>query len=391
MAIYKIFPEKDSTIYSGFTLKNTGIDEILEISTFYNTTSPEVSRALVKFSQDEIEYVVLNIISGSTTNANGDSIIGSASFESDLKLYIADIRGLNATTELEVFAVSQSYNMGTGKYSNKPETTNGVGWTFKNSSGSGAWKTSSFPSFSTGSFSGSNGGGGTWYTGSTAGLSVTESQTLSYSSDKDLKINVTNYVNTWVSNSFNASDGFSNDGFIIKQSDSDEFIADKNYVTSLKYFSVDTNTIYPPQLEFKFRDALFSTGSSTLTTISTSRLVASLDNNSNTYRSESVAKMRVNCRPQFPTRVFQTSSIYTTNYFLPTSSFYAVKDLDTNEFVIDFNTDYTKLSQDESGSYFKLYMNGLQPERYYQILIKTNIGSETIILDDNYYFKVING
>ena len=101
--------------------------------------------------------------------------------------------------------------------------------------------------------------------------------------------------------------------------------------------------------------------------------------------------MRVNCRPQFPTRVFQTSSIYTTNYFLPTSSFYAVKDLDTNEFVIDFNTDYTKLSQDESGSYFKLYMNGLQPERYYQILIKTNIGSETIILDDNYYFKVING
>jgi hypothetical protein len=381
MAIYKIFPEKDSTIYSGFTLKNTGIDEILEISTFYNTTSPEVSRALVKFSQDEIEHVFENII-----------ILGdSQEYQVNLRLYVADVRGLNADTTLEIFPVSESYNMGTGKYSNKPETTNGVGWNFRNSSGSGAWKTSSWAANTTASFSGSNGGGGTWYTGSNLGLDITPTQILNYSSDKDLKINVTNYVNTWVSNSFNASDGFSNDGFIIKQSDSDEFIADKNYVTSLKYFSVDTNTIYPPQLEFKFRDALFSTGSSTLTTISTSRLVASLDNNSNTYRSESVAKMRVNCRPQFPTRVFQTSSIYTTNYFLPTSSFYAVKDLDTNEFVIDFNTDYTKLSQDESGSYFKLYMNGLQPERYYQILIKTNIGSETIILDDNYYFKVING
>ena len=46
-------------------------------------------------------------------------------------------------------------------------------------------------------------------------------------------------------------------------------------------------------------------------------------------------KVRVNCRPQFPTRVFQTASLYTTNHYLPTASFYAIKDLDTNEFVID--------------------------------------------------------
>ena len=89
--------------------------------------------------------------------------------------------------------------------------------------------------------------------------------------------------------------------------------------------------------------------------------------------------------------MFQTASLYTTNHYLPTHSFYAVKDLDTNEFIIDFDTNYTKLSQDHSGSYFKLYMNGLQPERYYQILLKTTIEDETLILDDNYYFKVING
>ena len=62
MAVYKIFPEKDATMYSGFPLKNTGIDEILEISTFLDTTNPEVSRALVKFSQTEIENVVLNFM-----------------------------------------------------------------------------------------------------------------------------------------------------------------------------------------------------------------------------------------------------------------------------------------------------------------------------------------
>jgi hypothetical protein len=391
MAVYKIFPEKDATIYSGFNLKNTGIDEILEISTFLDTTNPEVSRALVKFSQTEIEDVVLNIISGSTTNENGTQTIGSASFQSNLRLYIADITGLNADTTLEVFAVSGSYNMGTGRFTNDPETLNGVSWAFRNSSGSAPWDLATFGTFATASFISTNGGGGNWYTGSNAGLAITESQVLSYASDKDLNVDVTNYVNTWVSNSFNSSDGFSNDGFLIKQSNSDEFIDDENYVTGIKYFSVDTHTIYPPKLEFRFRDALFNTGSSATTTISTSRLVASLDNNPNTFRSGSIAKIRVNCRPQFPNRVFQTASLYTTNHYLPTHSFYAVKDLDTNEFIIDFDTNYTKLSQDHSGSYFKLYMNGLQPERYYQILLKTTIEDETLILDDNYYFKVING
>jgi hypothetical protein len=60
MAIYKLFPEKDATIYSGFPVMNTGIDEILEVSTFYDTTSPEVSRFLIQFSQTEIEDVLDN-------------------------------------------------------------------------------------------------------------------------------------------------------------------------------------------------------------------------------------------------------------------------------------------------------------------------------------------
>jgi hypothetical protein len=34
MAVYKIFPEKSATIYSYYPTLNTGIDEILEISTF---------------------------------------------------------------------------------------------------------------------------------------------------------------------------------------------------------------------------------------------------------------------------------------------------------------------------------------------------------------------
>ena len=41
--------------------------------------------------------------------------------------------------------------------------------------------------------------------------------------------------------------------------------------------------------------------------------------------------------------------------------------------------------------YFDLYMNGLQPERYYTILIKTTINGSTLVFDNNYSFKIING
>ena len=56
---------------------------------------------------------------------------------------------------------------------------------------------------------------------------------------------------------------------------------------------------------------------------------------------------------------------------------------------IDFDTTFTKLSADSTGNYFDLYMNGLQPERYYSILIKSIISGSTVVHEDNNYFKVV--
>jgi hypothetical protein len=36
-------------------------------------------------------------------------------------------------------------------------------------------------------------------------------------------------------------------------------------------------------------------------------------------------------------------------------------------------------------------MDGLEPERYYKILISSSLDGNEYILDDKYYFKVING
>ena len=407
MAIYKLFPEKDATLYSEFPAQNTGLDPILEASTFYIPSTVEASRFLIKFAQSEIEDIINNKISGSVTDADGVLLTSSREFESNLRCFIADVNGLNLDTTLEIFPVSGSWNMGTGKFSDVPKSENGCSWRFRLSSGSGRWATTGLPANVDAEYPEDKPGGGTWWTGTVGGLNVDAEQVLSYSSDKDINVNVTNAVRLFNSGTID------NEGFIVKQSANTEFDAVKSDVSTIQYFSIDTHTIYPPQLEFKWRDWVYANtssffvpsgseeeiaaGSGSYSTIDTSsiidtpKLVATLANNGRDFRRDSIQKFYINCRPQFPTRTFKTSSEYNNNHYLPTASYYAIKDLSTNEFVIDFDTNYTQISADLEGSYFKLYMNGLEPERYYQVLIKTEVKGTTLILDDNYYFKVING
>jgi hypothetical protein len=368
MAVYKIFPEKDATLYSEYPNMNSGIDEIIEATTAESVAGdPTVSRFLVKFNQSEILDVINNKATGSLA--------------AYLRVFVAKVEGLGQETTLHCYPISGSWQNGTGKYLDSPATENGVSWNFRTSSGSGAWQTSSFVTGATASFSASNPGGGNWYTSST----YIRTASYEYRSEFDIELNTTSTVLAWYSGSI------TNDGFIIKQDDTAEFSTDPAKRVEFKYFSVDTNTIYPPQLEFRWNDFRYSTGSSTQTIINTADLVATLPNNTGTFYSESIQRFRINVRPQFPPRVFTTSSFYTTNYYLPTASFWSIKDLDTNEVVIDFDSTYTKISADSNSSYFDLHMNGLEPERYYQILIKTTVDGTTKILDDKYYFKVING
>ncbi len=59
--------------------------------------------------------------------------------------------------------------------------------------------------------------------------------------------------------------------------------------------------------------------------------------------------------------------------------------------VIEFDSKYTKISADQVSSYFDVYMNGLEPERYYTILIKTTLDGTTQVFDEDIMFKVVNG
>ena len=369
MAVYKIFPTKDATLYSQYNEMNTGLDEIIEASTFNIGTDADaqVSRMLVQFGDDEITDVLENKIDG-------------AGFVPYLRIFTANVSSLNLTASLEAHPLSQSWDMGSGKYLDSPQKTNGCSWIFSGASGSSQWQTSSFSTNITSSFQNTNKGGGVWYTVSGS------SQSFEYQKTTDIEMDVKNAVLAWYSGSI------SNNGFIVKQPDSAEFQSNSAYAQTFKFFSVDTHTIYPPQLEFRWYDYLFSTGSSTNSIIDNSNYHISFDNNMGVYYSESIQRFRLNVRPQFPTRTFTTSSVYTINYYLPeSSSLYAVKDLDTNEYVIDFDSDYTRISADSTNSYFDIYMNGLEPERYYKILVKATVDGSTTVYDENLTFKVING
>ena len=58
MAIYKLFPTKDTSLYSEFPTQNTGMDEILEASTYIKLGTPQTSRYLIEFSPTEITDVI---------------------------------------------------------------------------------------------------------------------------------------------------------------------------------------------------------------------------------------------------------------------------------------------------------------------------------------------
>ena len=381
MAVYKMFPYKDTTLYSFYPSMNTGIDPINQISNlnFALDTFPQVARTILAFDPVEISSTIENVLQ---TN----------DYKTFLKSFIATAQGIVESSKLEVWPLATNaegrnleWNQGTGTYLDQPLTTDGACWNSPFFNGAAQWPVSSGNISSSYNTTYAPIGGGAWYTGSSPYDFTTVSASFEPRSDKDLNLDVTSIVNAWTSSAIE------NHGFLLKWEGSAEFNTSKLVQPVMQYYSIDTNTIYPPELEFRWDDSVWNTGSSDIPILDKQNLFIALAENPGIFYPESVNKFRLNVREKYPKRVYQTGSLYTKQHYLPTSSYYAVKDLDTNEFVVDFDSDYTKISADTTSSYFDLYMNGLEPERYYQVLIKVEAGGSTTIYDDEYYFKVING
>ena len=229
-------------------------------------------------------------------------------------------------------------------------------------------------------------GGGSWYTGS----NFEATQQFLQGDNLDTNLDVTTSVKKF-SASYAGDDnsvyptGIDNNGFIIKQPDTVETNTSNSF-GEMKYFSADTHTIYPPRLVFKWDDSTHTYQSSAKTS---GELSVSLYKNQKEYNQNDVAMFRVHIRDKYPNRAFTTTSNYLSTGYFTTGSYYSIRDANTEEEVIPFDDNYTKMSADSDGMYFKVYMQGLQPERYYRVLFKHINNDGTVIYDNDYHFKVI--
>ena len=289
---------------------------------------------------------------------------------------VSNVSELPINYTIYCYPLYNEWNVGTGRTSNSPITTNGASWEYVDQINGTIWyNPNNLPNPNVAYYddgTGTNNGGGLWY------FDYETTQTFINTSPKDIELNVSNIINTWFGG------GLPNNGFILKHANSIEF--SQSPTLELKYFSGNTHTIYPPCLEIRWDDSSYNTGS---LSPAISDSIITIGNNKSQYNQDSVQRFKINVRDRFPARAFQSTSVYLINKALPETSYYLIKDLDTEEIVVDYDTTYTKISCDPTGNYFDIYMNGLEPERYYKILIKTIIGEETIVFDDNYYFKVI--
>ena len=381
MAYHFLFPEKDTTIYSHPYRQdlNTGIVETLSLASEKgaddNLYYP--SRILLKFKDSELIEVLRDKVSGS--------------FSASLKLYATEYsQNLPVSQTIELYPLYENWENGTQRYLERPYNngvvSNGASWLYSdNGTNTTSW--SNLTTGTTASFSGSTSpiSGGIWYTGS--GFETTQSIEITH--NFDLNFNVTNQIQKFSASLFALQtypDGISNNGFIIKR-ENDVF---NNSTTqgTLKYFSLDTNTIFSPTLAIKWDDSSYIT-SSGATILTSGKIQLNINNNKGTYRQVEEPTFRINSRKQFPDRTFTTSSNYLDVNYLNSASYYSIEDYTSKEIIIPFDTEFTKLSADSEGMYFKLDMQGLQPERYYRILIRHDNNDGITVYDDNYFFKVI--
>ena len=402
MAYYSIFPEKDTTIYShpDRIHLNTGQDEILELTHEYHTSGGLYypSRILIKFKDSEIKDVLQNKLPTPTT-----------AYSASIELFAAEHKNVSDTYIISASMVSESWEEGTGRWDATPTSSDGATWIHKTTSsitvpGVDTWDAVSFLGSSTvtGSFfaggnlntpnPGNPSGGGNWH-------NLYWGATEVYDKDnRDIDINVSDAVQA-ISKTLSIPEigsdtypaGIPNNGFVIRKSGrTEQFTASFG---ELKYFSAETHTIYPPKLTFKWDDSdyhpLIAPGYPS-GNLDGHDMYMTLINNKKIFQRASKQRFRIAARKRYPDRTFTTSSNFLDGIgYLPTSSYYSVRDAHTDEIVVPFDNNFTKLSADGKGMYFDLHMDGLQPERYYKILFKLSYIDEIKVIDDDYHFKIV--
>lgn len=361
---------------------------------------PEFSRTIIKFDLTELSKSI------------SDNNISGSNIKFTLNLKSCGARNLPLNYKIYAYPLSQSWNNGNGRYADNGSQL-GASWLYRNYDGNGLWYGNSISnsyqqvdylltsSYSSASFQNQ---GGTWYYKvpasytnkpkwicnstkypSLVNASLICSQSFSYGQQSDVTMDITQIVRSWLCGCV------PNQGLMLLSSL--EISTPPLQPTNglLQFFSKETNTIYSPYIDVAWDDSVFNTGSLAPVTGSIQNLIT-LNYLKDAYKAGSLPKIFVFARDRYPLKNFQKSyqqPAMVTPKYLPTSSYYMIKDAESEEVLVGFDQ-YTKLSCDPNqGNYFKLQTTGLPQERYLKIFIKSEYQDGTIdITDTQKIFKI---
>jgi hypothetical protein len=354
MAYYFLTASKDASVYLQQPNQNTGFDEILEISKVYYGNVKDVSHTLLKF---EVGYI--------------SKSISEQSIKLDMAtLILKETESEEIPLEYTIYAnpIFGNWEMGTGtRFDNI--TTAGVTWNYREGDSKLEWIENGFEANTTASIN--DGSGGTWYT------NYGSSQSFNYQT-ADINMNVKSMLTAWMSGSIQ------NNGIILKYSTENE--SDTQDYGILKFFSKETNTIYQPKIQIVWDDQIFATAS--LSALTANDIKVGVTNLKKEYKVGGEVKLKIFGRELYPLKTFTNTFSYETVKYLPQTTYYQIKDVNSDDVIIPFS-DYSKVSCDETGNYIKINFSNWEAGRTYKIEFKVDNDGDIQYFDNDTTFSLI--
>ena len=352
--IYFLTASKDASVYLQQPDQNTGLDEVLEVSKVFYGNIKDVSRVLLKF---DIEPLSASIASGDVTMSSAELVLRET-----------DSEELPLEFTLEAYPISQSWEMGKGTRFDDI-TTAGVTWNNREGDSVLRWlQTAEFSEVSTGSYAGL---GGTFY------YDVFATQDFEYRTT-DVNMDIKDIMQDWISGSI------PNDGLILKLPFANEYNTSDYGI--LKFFSKETKTIHQPKIKIGWDDTTFVTGS--MTELAAEEIKVGLRNFKKEYKVNTTPKIRVVGRELYPIKTFSSTAQYSTSKFLNEQTYYQISDYHSGDVIVPFG-EFTKVSCDVDGNFFKLNLSNWEVDRVYKIEIKVVVDGTPQFFDEDYTFSVI--
>ena len=351
-----ITASSDTTIYERYATLNVGHDEILEVGKKQDRLglSNGRVRSLIKFT--------LTDLVGAPTNS-----------DAYLSLKVANATRLNQDARVYVYPVSRSWEEGSGYFdSDGFVTVSNDGATWNVYASGSDWSGSLDAQHAANSPA--HGAGSDYNFTPMVSASVTDIR------NDELRINVTDIVQPMISGS-SKSDNY---GMLLTFSGSAE--SDVNNVGNIKFFSRQTHTVHEPLLELVWLNHSIETGS--LKTLSSLDIEIAPRNMKAEYNAGSVLKMYFTVRNKYPAKAYANTRRFENRYYLPpSSSIYTIVDAGSGTTIVPFDN-YSHLDCDATGSYLMLDTKPLYKNRFYELSLKTTLGSE-VYFSRPFRFKVV--